>query len=277
MINYHSYLFLLFIQSTNTYIIPQTFRYFFPVGIYNNKNNLYEFKLGTLPFITWFPNENNPITIINSCKHIGNNLKNSKLTNNKNCIVCPFHNTIYNNSDNFGTTIIKNNIIWWSYKNIYNNPPYLKNNHINPKQININVNYMHIILNIINLYFNDISKDYKYFYNIKKQRLFIKNNIFKLYYIFPFSFFLSEYKSSTSFITLLPIDNHNTKIYFINYNDINKLKKYMEYSYNPYTFKYMTSIKDTNSISYKIKKIFENFHDFNDFSVFNFLKNHKFL
>jgi len=51
----------------------------------------------------------------------------------------------------------------------------------------------------------------------------------------------------------------------------------MENSYNPYNFKYMTSIKDTNSISYKIKNLFENFHEINDFSIFNFLKNHKFL
>lgn len=273
MLKYHSYsyILLLLIKIANSYIMPQTLRYFYPIGIYNNinKNIPYSHNIGTLPFITWFPNNSHsPITIINSCKHIGNNLKNSKLTDNNNCLICPFHNTIYNNTDNFGTTIIKNNIIWWSYKSFYNNPPYLKYNDdvdVKPKEIIINVNYLHFILNIItplNLSFHN------------KDKLFFKNKLIKLLYIFPFTIFIKNKEDNiTSFFTISPIDYHNIKLYYINYSKIKKIKKEMEDSYNPFLFKYMTTSIKNNPIM----KLFDKYEELNDNTIYQFLKNYKYL
>jgi len=68
---------IIILETVNSYILPQTFKDFHPIGIEKdiNKNKPYNFNLGKLPLILWFDKNNKPITIINTCKHLGNNLK----------------------------------------------------------------------------------------------------------------------------------------------------------------------------------------------------------
>ncbi len=110
-------------ENTYAYILPQTFKEFHPIGILKSINTKkpYTYNLGTLPMILWFDKNNNPNSMINTCKHLGNNLKDSTIKNG--CLVCPFHKSSYNETDKFGSTIIKDGLIWWNYKSQLKIPP----------------------------------------------------------------------------------------------------------------------------------------------------------
>ena len=288
------YYFLLFniISLSYSYILPQTFREFHPVGIYSNinKNKPFQFNIGSLPLLLWFPNNTHkPISIINVCKHLGNNLKDSSLIYNKTCISCPFHNTIYNNSDNFGKTIIKDGIVWWTYKSYAKNPPHLKNNKSKfiQKSININTNFINLILNFLLIYFQD---NYSFFINYNKKRLFIKNNnkTKRILFIYPYTLFISDFKKPSYIITLQPIDDNKTKLYIsIDYN-INShylnnylymyLKNYLEKSNNNFKFRHLFMFKSDNKNNYllDIYNFYYNYHHLNDDTIKLFIYNYKF-
>ena len=288
------YLFLLFILTTlsNAYILPQTFREFHPVGIYSNinKNKPFQFNIGSLPLLLWFPNNTHkPISIINVCKHLGNNLKDSSLINNKTCISCPFHNTIYNDSDNFGTTIIKNGIIWWSYKSYSKNPPYLKNNiKYVQKSIDINVSIISLVLNFIAIFFNNNYN--KYYINFNKKRFFIKNynKSKRILFVYPYTFFISDYKNPSYMITLFPINDNKTKLYIVIDYNINStflnnylymyIKNYLEKTNNNFRFKHLFMFKTENKNKYlsDIYKLYNNYNSLNDDNIKHFINNYKY-
>jgi len=284
-----------------SYVLPQTFREFHPIGIYSNinKNKPFEFKLGCLPLLIWFQNDNNPITIINSCKHLGNNLKESSLSNNKSCLICPFHKTIYNQSDNFGTTIIKNGIIWWAYKSYSKDPPHLKNNiDYYHKSIDININLIGFVLNFLGIYFDDFDNNNKIYFKNKNsiKRLFIKNkdNTKRILFNYPYTFFISDYKRPSYMISILPINEAKTKMYItLNDDDINNhfylnnflfmsIKTYLEKANNEFIFnkKFMFNLKlkTFNSPTYleKVYNFYNNYSPINDISIYNFINNHKY-
>lgn len=300
-----SFLLLNFI-TCNSYILPQVYREFHPIAIHNhiNKNKPFFFNIGKLPMILWF-NDNKPITTINSCKHLGNNMNDGYIKNN--CFICPFHKTTYNNSDNFGTINIKDGLVWWNYKSFYNKPPSLplidKNNDnyntINFK-LNYNINFINFIINLI--YIND---DFKINYIAKNKKLFIKTkNDFKkirIFYKYPYSIIVDiqfQLNIKSSFmINLLPIAIDKTRLYitikykkgFFNYiyNSINafiikyyliKFKNKYENSNNDIKLTYLTSFKN-NKNDY-ISKLFNFYNDymdlFSDSTFHNFLLNKNF-
>jgi hypothetical protein len=299
-----------FIEFIESYVLPQTFREFHPIGIYSNvnKNKPYEFKLGCLPLLTWFPNANdndnananNPITIINSCKHLGNNLKEGSLNKNKSCLICPFHKTSYNELDNFGTTVVKNGIIWWSYKSYSKNPPYLKTNDYYHKTVDININLIGFVLNFLGIYFDDLndSNDSTNKIYVKHKdntkRIFIKNkdNTKRILFSYPYTFFISDNKRPTYMISLLPLDETKTRIYIsINNNYDNyflnnflfmSIKTHLEKAHNDFLFskKFMFNLKlkKYNSITYleKIYNFYSNYSPLNDVSIYNFINNYKY-
>ena len=308
--------FLLYLSTSYSYILPQTFKDFQPVGIYNHKHNHnhknYQFNFGVLPLLLWYDDNKNPNVIINSCKHLGNNLKNSKIKNN--CLICPFHHSSYSKNESLGTTIINDGLIWWAYKPHHNNPPHLpvlnknKENYetINFK-IDININFINCILNI--LYLN---QNIKYLFRNKK--LFIKNENIKMFYKYPYTIIISNSLNSLNLlnslniksifmINLFPISNDITRLYisiksiktnniFLNFLNfiqllyikiyIYKLKFYLEKTYSRFIFKNEFIFKDNtkkNNELYleKVYELYREYMSFNDVSTIkHFLLNKNF-
>lgn len=308
-------LLFLSIITVNSYILPQTFKEFHPIGIEKsiNKNKPYNFNIGTLPLILWFDKNNNPTTIINTCKHLGNNLKNSQIKNN--CLVCPFHKTIYNHTDNFGSTIIKDGLVWWNYKSMLKQPPSIPVNIQKKKEnyktinfkVDINVDLISCILNIMYLYNFNIK------YLFKNKKLFIKSfnkyNIIKIYFKYPYTIIVSNNFiikfmnmlniKSIFMINILPISNNQSRLYittkykegFANYliNIIHsfiiklfiyKLKFKLEKSYNNFTFKNLLIFNkdntDNNDYLIKIFNCYKNYMPLNDFTIKHFMINKNF-
>jgi len=282
-------IFSLFISITSSYILPQIYREFHPIGIYSsiNKNNIYPFNIGPIPFLLWFPFNNNPISIINTCKHLGNNLKDSSLNLNKSCLICPFHNISHDINDNFGTTIIKNNIIWWSFKSFHKNPPFIKyNNNNDIKTFDINIDFISFILNFLSFYFNSSNNNYSYLIKNKNhiKRLFIKynDNSKRILFIYPYTFFISNNKEKSHLISLFPTNSYNTKLYINNYYSYyyNSFKELFEKKTNTFKFKNLFILKSSNN-NYleKINKFYnDNYYDINNEykTTLNFMKNYKY-
>jgi len=291
MINIKFILILIILPFLNSYILPQTFREFHPIGIYSNinKNKPLQFNLGPLPLLLWFPDNKKPISIINVCKHLGNNLKDSILINNKTCLSCPFHNTIYNTSDNFGKTIVKNGIVWWTYKSYSNNPPYLKNKikYVH-KSVDININIISLVLNLLAIFFNDNYN--KYYINFNKKRFFIKNynNSKRILFVYPYTFFISDFKNPSYMITLLPINDNKTKLYIVIDYNINSyflnnflymyLKNYLENTNNNFKFKNLFIFKSNNNNKFlkEIYSFYNNYHILNEDTIKHFINNYKY-
>jgi len=290
--NKYLFFLILFFHLSLSYILPQTFREFHPIAINShiNINKPYPFNLGKLSLLLWFSNDNKPITIINSCRHLGNNLKDSSFNNNKTCLICPFHNSIYNSNDNFGTTIIKNGIVWWSYKSYDKNPPYIKSNinYIN-KNIDINIDFISFIINFFTIYFNDFNNNinYKSYTNIKKKRFLIKdfNNNKRILFIYPYTFFISDFKKSTYMISLNPINDSKTKVYITINNEIESyinnylfitLKIYLEKCNNNFIYKNKFIFRIYNSYIDTILNFYSNYSPINDFTINNFIINYKY-
>lgn len=285
--------FIFLIIPIDCYILPQVYREFHPIGIYNNidKNKPFLFNIGKLPLLLWFDN-NNPITIINSCKHLGNDLSNGYIKDK--CFLCPFHKTVYNNSDNFGSTVIKDGLVWWNYKSFYKNPPKIPMNDKNENnydtinfKMNININFINFIINFI--YINNNNINIKLLSKNKKLFITVNDNYNKIrfYYKYPYSIIISynfNHKiKSTFMINLLPIATDKTRLYisikykkgFINY--INNWFNAMIIKY--YLFKFKNKYENSNNnndIKFNYMLSFKNKKNNDDYiyEVFNFYKDY---
>lgn len=207
---------------TISYIAPQTVRHWHPIGISKsiNKNKPYQINLGTLSLLLWFNNTNNPNIIINTCKYLGNNLKDSEIRDNQ--LISPIYNKIYDHNDNFGSIIENNGLYWWSYKsyekkinkeisNVYNN------------EIEINIDLITFILNFISLFDNDINNKYhKYYYNNKQ--VIIINDKYKILFKYPYTIIIkSKLYNKKIMISILPINYLKLKIFITTYDPISNL------------------------------------------------------
>ena len=95
-------IFNLFFNTTIGFILPQIFREWHPVAIYDtiDKNKPYHINYGKRSLVLLFNNTTPQTTIVN------NNL-----------------------SEAFGKTIVQDGIIWWTYKSLKKTPPsYFRNN-----------------------------------------------------------------------------------------------------------------------------------------------------
>ncbi len=109
--------------------LKSPFTQWFCVDIAKNidKSKPYAFSVGELPLVAWF-NETRPITTLNICKHMGSKLDQGRIQDG--CLMCPYHNIRHNSNDAFGTAIIHEDKLWWSYEPLSNQPPttpYYKN------------------------------------------------------------------------------------------------------------------------------------------------------
>lgn len=243
----------------NAYIAPQTFREWHPIGIDKsiNKHKPFVFNIGTLPMILWIGNNHHYNPLINVCKHLGNSLKDSKIKNNS--LITPFHNQIYNQSDNFGSIIKSNGLCWWSYKS-YSKSPYITQI-IKTKdlphnfQIDIDIDLLTFILNFISFFNNDINdindndnsnnhKNHKnYYHNKNKKLIVIDNDNFKILFKYPYSIIIKTKKFKGSFIiSILPLRFNKLRIFVTTYNPFNNLLSFMFMNYIKYVFeKFITT------------------------------------
>jgi hypothetical protein len=293
---------LLWFSISYSYILPQTFKDFQPLGIYNHHSNYHhnhQFNLGVLPLLLWYDNKHKPNMIINSCKHLGHNLKNSKIINN--CLVCPSHHSSYNRNESIGTTIIKDGLIWWAYKPHSNNPPSLcvfkekgKDYQVSNFKLDIHINFINCILNI--LYINENSK-----FLFRNKKLFIKNENIKMFFKYPYTLIFSYHlkflnMKSTFMINLFPITNDITRLYitiksnnsFLNFIHslfikiyLYKLKNSYEKTYNNFIFKnefiFKDKTKKNNLYLEHVYNLYRNYMSFHDVSTIkHFLLNRNF-
>jgi nitrite reductase/ring-hydroxylating ferredoxin subunit len=264
-----------------TYIAPQTFREWHPIGIYKsiNKKTPFNFQLGTLPLILWFSSiDNKPISLINSCNHLGNSLNNAKIKDN--CLICPFHNNKYNETDNFGSIAIQNNLIWWSYKS-YQKKPFMpiKLNNANNFQIDINIDLITFILNLL----ASIKPD-KYYWNMKKKQLFIKNKTTKIVYKNPYRIIIKSFDLIYE-ISILPLSFTKLRLFITYYNPLilpilymmiikEKIKYEFDITTNNLNIKnYFMFKKSNNNYLEKVYKSYENYMFLNDYTVNQFMIN----
>lgn len=229
-----------------SYVLPQTFREWTPIGINNqiDKTKPYFFNLGNMPMLLWYNKNQVPNVMINTCKHLGNSLSDSYIDKN-NCLICPHHKTAYNENDNMGSTVINNQdgLIWWSYKS-YTKTPFkfssvCYNDYYN-SYIDVNVDIISCVLNLIADFNYDTYKTsrhgMKFLFKDKK------NN--RLLFLYPYTIIIKNddyyYKYGIS-----PIGVYNSRI-FISSNNKKGFDNYLNLE------------KKTNFFPFKLRMAFTN-------------------
>jgi len=302
----------LLINNSFCFILPLTFKYWHSITLESqiDKTKPYIYNIGNLPLITWFNNESKPITHINICNHLGSKLSNGQINNNN--LICPFHGYKYNKTNEFGTTILHENKIWWSYKP-FNNYPYNipLNNNNKYEKIEIikliNTNFIDCILSILsinniniisNYLFNDDNlKNYKikhFKYNNIKTEFFFHNKHYNIIYkfLFPYTIIIiinkNKYKIIIT-INLLPLNENKSKIFInikYNMNIIYKplliiilykiINNYISKLNNLEKTSYLKQIITNNNneeLLIEIKSLFEKYLFPNEYCINHFIKN----
>jgi nitrite reductase/ring-hydroxylating ferredoxin subunit len=273
----------------SAFILPQIVREWHPIAIEKNidKSKPYVYNIGKLPMVLWYDNNNNPLSTINICKHLGARLDNGIINNG--CLHCSNHLTSYNSSDAVGNIIQKNGLLWWSFKSYTRNPPKLfkDTEKLHQTFIDINVNLINVILEFI--YSNNKTKikhrNNKFFFN---EELF--NAKHKFYYKYPYCLKGSINDKINYCINFLPLEENKTRLYinivdnnnsdidtkiFINYILKNKLTNLKNYDNNNY-LKYLIILKNDNSYMKKIYLLFDKYSFPNDFTISSFYKYRQF-
>lgn len=267
-----------------TYIAPQIFRQWTPILINNKVDKLKPISLniGSLPLLLWFINTN-PNIMINSCKHLGNSLTTAKIKNN--CLICPFHNNSYNQTDNFGSTIIQNGIVWWSYKS-YNKKPFFKSNKSSYQiELDINIDLITYILNIL----AENQKTSTHIWNNKKKQLLLKSNEKRIIFKYPYQLIITDKKLKlTEEIAILPLTPTKIKLFINIYNPLlvpyvylnylklkNKFEKDITIS-NLYIKNFFIFKNGYNDYLEKVYKSYADFSYLTDYTVNQFMINRNF-
>jgi nitrite reductase/ring-hydroxylating ferredoxin subunit len=273
----------------SAFILPQIVREWHPIAIEKNidKSKPYVYNIGKLPMVLWYDNNNNPLSTINICKHLGARLDNGII--NDGCLHCSNHLTSYNRTDAVGNIIQKNGLLWWSFKSYTRNPPKLfkDTEKLHQTFIDINVNLINVILEFI--YSNNKTK-----IKHRKNKFFFNEELFnakhKFYYKYPYCLKGSINDKINYCINFLPLEENKTRLYinivdnnnsdidtkiFINYILKNKLNNLKNYDNNNY-LKYLIMLKDDNSYMKKIYLLFDKYSFPNEFTISSFYKYRQF-
>jgi len=100
------------------------FNHWHCIGLSEKINFDYPYKanIGELPLILWKnPKNNNIISTINICKHMGSKLDNGVITDDG-CLKCQYHGLEMSEKDNFGNVKEYDGKLFWSYKPLYKDP-----------------------------------------------------------------------------------------------------------------------------------------------------------
>ena len=278
--------FNLFLNTTFGFFLPQIFREWRPIAIHDNfdKTKPYPINYGKLPLVLWY-NDTTPQTVVGYCKHLGAKLEKGFI-NNK-CLVCPNHLTDHTSSDTIGTTMIKDGIVWWSYKNLKRTPPSLYNKNVSCTiehcYMDIDNSLQNIVLEL--MYFNDNGKELsvRNKFLIKKQLFNMEHRIF---YKYPFYLKGSINKKINYGINFLPLEDNKTRLfiytnvdikYLLHYYLNSKLFNLKNYDNNS-IFKFLLVLKDVKDDNYlkRIYLLFDKYMFPNENNVYSFYKYRKF-
>lgn len=263
-----------------TYIAPQTFREWHPIGIIKsiNKQKPYPFNIGNLPMLLWFYNSN-PNSMINICKHLGNNLNEGTIKDN--CLICPFHKEKYNQTDNFGSIVESNGLYWWSYKSYQIKPLLSSQKKTYNYHIDINTDLLTFVLNFIAMNDN-IDDNHKYYKN--KKQVFIKNKENRIVYRYPYTIIVNNYR-----LSILPLKYSKLRIYVTTYNPIITFLTYLYMIYVKYLFEnkigssdlknfflFKKGMNSKNQYLEYIYKLYKDYMFLTDFTVNQFMINRNF-
>jgi len=228
-----------------TYIAPQIFREWHPIGIVKsiNKQKPFYFNIGNLPMIVWFYNSN-PNSMINICKHLGNNLNDGIIKDN--CLVSPFHKEKYNQTDNFGSIVESNGLYWWSYKPYQKKPLTLaSSNKTYNYHIDIKTDLLTFILNFITI---NYSYDNKHKYYNNKKQVFIKNKKTRILYRYPYTILINNYR-----LSILPLNYFKLRIFVTTYNPVIMCFSYLYMIYIKYLFENKIGSSDLKNLFLYLK------------------------
>ncbi len=270
---------LVFVRNCHSYILPQTFREWTPIGINNqiDKTKPYFFNLGNMPILLWHNKKEVPSVMINTCKHLGNSLSGSYIENN--CLVCPHHKNTYNENDNLGTAVLneQDGLIWWSYKS-YTKKPFqftaIRYDDYYNTYVDIDMDVISCVLNLI--------ADFKYELFKKSKsgtKILLKdektNN--KLLFVYPYTILVHNdnyyYKYSIS-----PIGVHKSRI-FITSNDKKNKDLNLEKKINTFPFKFRYAFNNGNNKKEEeqIFNLYKNkYMILDDITISHFLTNMKY-
>jgi len=118
-----SYLLKLYMHDNKNFNMLPLYRYWNCVGFQKDiKNNKpYKFNVGEIPLVAWKDNNNNYISTLNACKHMGSRLDDGLICNGN--LYCPYHGLKHTYEDKCGDIKIYDGKIWWAYKPIQNKIP----------------------------------------------------------------------------------------------------------------------------------------------------------
>jgi nitrite reductase/ring-hydroxylating ferredoxin subunit len=268
----------------SAFILPQIVREWHPIAIENNidKSKPYVYNIGKLPMVLWY-DDKKPITTINICKHLGAKLDTGII--NDGCLFCSNHLTSYNQTDGVGSLLLRNGLLWWSYKSYIKNPPMIfkETTKLHQTYIDINVNLINVILEFI--YSNNKNK-IKY----RKNKFFFSEDLFnaehRFYYKYPYYLKGSINNKINYSIVFLPLEENKTRLFINIANDIDmqdffnyflneKLKNLNNYDHNNY-LKYLIMLKNDNTYMKQIFLLFDKYSFPNDFTISSFYKYRQF-
>lgn len=139
-----------------------TFRHWHCVDFIKNidATKPYAYNVGDLPLVVWFNNTKQPVSTLNICKHMGSRLDSGTVKDG--CLICPYHGLQHSHqSDAFGSTVVFQDKLWWSYNPYQKKPPavpFYNNKEYETAMIKVEVN-----ANIVDCAFNTMDVNHPAF------------------------------------------------------------------------------------------------------------------
>ena len=118
------YIILFFINIYKVYTLSNNFfNHWTCIGIKDNIDftKPYKINIGELPLVLWKDKNDNLITTLNICKHMGSKLDNADITS-EGCLKCKYHGLEISYEDRFGDTIEHEGKIFWAKSPIHKKP-----------------------------------------------------------------------------------------------------------------------------------------------------------
>jgi phenylpropionate dioxygenase-like ring-hydroxylating dioxygenase large terminal subunit len=107
--------------------VPTAFNYAFfnqwhCIGLSQNVDfkKPYKFNIGELPLVLWKDNNDNLLSTVNICRHLGSMLDSGPIVNGS--LLCPYHGLKHDKKQAYGKIIDYQGKLWWSYKPVKKTP-----------------------------------------------------------------------------------------------------------------------------------------------------------
>jgi phenylpropionate dioxygenase-like ring-hydroxylating dioxygenase large terminal subunit len=92
------------------------FNHWHCIGITKNidLHRPYKFNVGELPLVLWKDHNENLVSTINICRHLGSTLDDGKIVNGS--LLCPYHGLRHDKKQSYGKIVDYQGKLWWSFK-----------------------------------------------------------------------------------------------------------------------------------------------------------------